>query len=42
MGQTKPRKALSWIPTQSGTFKILVLDDMEQSDSRNIKIELFD
>ncbi|OCG39909.1 penicillin-binding protein 1C [Gilliamella sp. Bif1-4] len=42
IGQTEPRKALSWIPTQSGTFKILVLDDMGRSDSRNIKIELFD
>ncbi|NUE96937.1 penicillin-binding protein 1C [Gilliamella sp. ESL0232] len=42
IGQTEPRKALNWIPTQSGTFKILVLDDMGRSDSRNIKIELFD
>ncbi|NUF27288.1 penicillin-binding protein 1C [Gilliamella sp. ESL0254] len=42
IGQTDPRKAINWIPTQSGTFKILVLDDLGRSDSRSVKIELFD
>ncbi|OCG07899.1 penicillin-binding protein 1C [Gilliamella sp. wkB178] len=41
MGQTEPRKAIDWVPTESGTFKILVLDDMGRSDWRNIKVELF-
>ncbi|MWP46875.1 penicillin-binding protein 1C [Gilliamella sp. Pas-s27] len=41
IGQTSPRSAISWIPTESGTFKILALDDMGRSDSRNIKVELF-
>lgn len=40
MGQTEPRKAIDWIPTESGTFKILVLDDKGRSDSRTIKVEL--
>ncbi|WP_218056595.1 penicillin-binding protein 1C [Gilliamella sp. wkB112] len=41
IGQTEPRKAIDWVPTESGTFKILVLDDMGRSDWRNIKVELF-
>lgn len=40
MGQTEPRKSIDWIPTESGSFKILVLDDMGRSDSRTIKVEL--
>ncbi|OCG33744.1 penicillin-binding protein 1C [Gilliamella sp. Fer2-1] len=42
IGQTDPRNAINWIPTQSGTFKILVMDDLGRSNSRKIKIELFD
>ena len=40
MGQTPPRQSIDWVPTESGTFKILVLDDMGRSDSRSIKVDL--
>lgn len=40
IGQSEPHTSLSWIPTQSGSFKVLVLDDLGRSDSRTIKVEL--
>lgn len=40
MGETEPHKAIDWVPTESGTFKITVLDDMGRSNTRNVKVEL--
>ena len=40
IGQSSPNQFIDWVPTQSGTFNILVVDDLGRSDSRSIKVEL--
>lgn len=40
IGHSPQNESIDWVPTRSGLFKILVVDDLGRSDSREIKIEL--
>ncbi|WP_121144776.1 penicillin-binding protein 1C [Orbus hercynius] len=42
MGNSTPNQAIDWLPTRSGLFKLLVVDDLGRSDSRTIKVSLLE
>lgn len=42
IGRSPHNQAIYWIPVKSGQFKLLVVDDAGRSDSRYLKVELFE
>ena len=42
LGSSSVENTLDWVPNKSGIYKISVIDDLGQSDSRKLKVDLID